>query len=139
MKATLRKSRRITFLVIISVILLSLAPVFATAAEKKPALKKKELMALLVNAKTAADHRVIASYYRYETLRLTDTSKEHFERAASYKRTSTTAGGRQVVLYQGMAKRCERLAKLQAEQAKEAEALASLHEDMAKAVKRKQP
>ena len=139
MKAKLRNSQRIAYLVIISVTLLSLAPVCATAAEKKPALKNKELMALLANAKTAADHRVIASYYRYETLRLTDTSKEHFERAASYKRTSTTAGGRQVVLYQGMAKHCERLAQLQADQAKEAEALASLHDDMAKTVEQKQP
>ena len=110
MKATLRDVQRIAFLAIISAALLSLTPVFATATEKKPALKKKELMALLANAKTPADHRVIASYYRYETLRLTHTSKEHFERAADYKRTSTTAGGRQVVLYQGMAKHCERLA-----------------------------
>ena len=139
MKATQRNLQRIAFLAIISAALLSLTPVFATATEKKPALKKKELMALLANAKTPADHRVIASYYRYETLRLTHTSKEHFERAVSYKRTSTTAGGRQVVLYQGMAKHCERLAQLQAEQAKEADALASLHEDMAKTVEQEHP
>ena len=78
MKATLRDVQRIAFLAIISAALLSLTPVFATAAEKKPALKKKELMALLANAKTPADHRVIAAYYRYEALRLSDTSKDHF-------------------------------------------------------------
>ena len=139
MKVTPRNVPRIAFLTIISVALLSLAPVFAIAAEKKPALKKKELIPLLANAKTPADHRVIAAYYRYEALRLSDNSKEHFERAADYKRTSTTAGGRQVVLYQGMAKHCERLAQLQAAQGKEAEALTSLHEEMAKAVEQEHP
>ena len=139
MKTALRNLPGIAFLAIISVTLLTIASVFATAAENKPALKKKELMALPANAKTPADHRVIASYYRYETLRLSDTSKDHFERAASYKRTSTTAGGRQVVLYQGMAKHCQRLAQLQAEQAKEAEALATLHEDIAKAAEQEHP
>ena len=139
MKTTLRTLQRIAFLAIISVTLMSLAPVFATAAEKKPALKKKELMALLANAKTPADHRVISDYYRYEVLRLSATSKEHFERAVSYKKTSTTAGGRQVVLYQGMSRHCERLAQLQAEQSKEAEALATLHEDMAKAAEQEHP
>ena len=133
MKTTLRNLPGIAFLAIISVTLLTIASVFATAAENKPALKKKELMALLANAKTPADHRVIAAYYRYEALRLSDTSKDHFEKTADYKRTSTTAVGRQVVLYQGLAKHCKRLAQLQTEQAKEAEALATLHEDIAKA------
>ncbi len=55
MKTTLRNLPGIAFLAIISVTLLTIASVFATAAENKPALKKKELMALLTNAKTPAD------------------------------------------------------------------------------------
>ncbi len=126
--------RKYGFLAIVGVALLTLVPPYSTGAERKPALKKNELMTMVANAKTPADHRAIAAYYEREAHRLAESSRGHVEGTAIYKEKSATTGGRQLVIYQEMVKHCERLARLQAEQSKEAGALAKLHEDMAKAV-----
>lgn len=137
------KSTRINLLAILTMIALamsSLAPV-AMAAKNKPVLSKKELKVLLRTAKEPSEHRKIREFYRQETLRLTASSKEHTELAEIYaknppfpameaKHGSSSAQG---------ASHCRLWAQLDAEQVKEAEALAALHEDMANEAEQKRP
>jgi hypothetical protein len=102
-------------------------------------VSKKEFKALLKTAKEPSEHRKIADYYRQEAQRLTVSSKEHaemaefyaknppFPRALESKHGDTVMG----------ASHCRKWAELNADEAKEAESLAALHEDMAKAGEQK--
>jgi hypothetical protein len=127
-------------LTIIALALSSFVPV-DMAAEDKPVLSKKELKVLLRTAKEPAEHRKIAEYYRQEAQRLTTSSKEHAEMAETYAKNPSFASpeSKQGVSFGQGASHCRRWAQLDAEQAKEAEALAALHEDMAKQAEQKQP
>jgi hypothetical protein len=111
----------------------------SVAADNKP-LTKHELKELLKTAKEPPEHRRIAEYYRQEAKRLYAESKEHSELAEIYgkhqpflsmeaKHGDTFAQG---------ASHCRKWATLIAEQAKQAESLAALHEEMAKALEQKQ-
>ena len=124
----------------VSLALLSLAPAYSVAGDKKPVISKKELKVLLKTASEPADHQKIATYYRQEAARLTASSKEHAELAETYAKTvpHPMVAKHGDMFGQG-APHCKKWAELQAEEAKEAEALATLHEDMAKAAEQKQP
>ena len=135
------KSNRInSFSAVLSlaVILLSFIP-RSFAAEGEKGLSKKEVKALIATAKTPAEHRRIASYYREQAARLTANAKEHVAMAEEYAKNPTFAAmetKQQASFGQG-ATHCRRWAELYNEQAKEAEALAALHEEMAKSAEQK--
>ena len=107
--------------------------VYSAAADNKTTISKTELKVLLNTAKTPAEHQKIATYYRQEAARLNQSAKEHRELAAIYKQTPPNPAmeSKHGASVEG-ATHCNRWAELDAEQAKEAEALAVLHEGMAK-------
>jgi hypothetical protein len=133
---TARRNLFVTVLTV-SLALLSLAPAYSVAGDKKPVISKKELKVLLKTATEPADHQKIAQYYRHEALLLTNSSKEHQELAAIYEKNPPNYPGKGGAGYE-FGKHCQHFAELQAEAAKEAEALATLHEDMAKEAAQKQ-
>ncbi len=120
---------------------LSLAPAYSAAQDKKPVISKQELKVLLNTAKEPADHQKIAEYYRHEAARLTASSKEHAQLAELYAKNPPFASmeAKHGAGFGQGASHCNKWAELQAEEAKEADALAALHEDMAKAAEQKQP
>ena len=127
-------------LLIVSLALLSLVPAYSAASDKKPVISKKELKVLLKTAKEPVEHQKIAAYYRQEAQRLTASSKEHAELAEIYAKNPPNPAmvAKHGTAFGQGAPHCNRWAQLDAEQAKEAEALAALHEDMAKAAEQKQ-
>ena len=127
-------------LTIITLGLSSFVPVSA-AAKNNPAISKKELRVLLRTAKEPPEHRKIAEYYRQEAQRLTASSKEHAELAEIYAKNPPFPAmeAKHGDAFGQGASHCRRWAELETEQAKESEALAALHEDMARAAEQKQP
>ena len=117
----------------------SFAPVVVAQGTPNTPISKKEFKALLKTAKGPSEHRTIAEYYRQEAQRLSASSREHaemaefyaknppFPRALESKHGDTVMG----------ASHCRKWAELNADEAKEAESLAALHEDMAKAAEQK--
>ncbi|MGA7791898.1 MAG: hypothetical protein WCA19_02590 [Candidatus Acidiferrales bacterium] len=137
------KNTRISLLALLTIIALALSsfvPV-AMAAKNKSALSKKELKVLLRTAKEPPEHRKIADYYRQEAQRLTADAKEHTELAEIYAKNPPFPAmeAKHGSSFGQGASHCRLWAQLDAEQAKEAEALALLHEDMAKQAEQKQP
>ena len=124
-----RNFRRIATAVLFILTLSAFAP--ARAADDS-SLNKKQLKVAIVNAKTPADHRAIANYYRQEAQRLTARSKEHEQMAQEYIKHPLPFEGKQVYGTVG-ASHCRALAGNYANAAKNAEELAALHDDMAKA------
>jgi hypothetical protein len=135
------QSRLQAVLVIIALALAPFASVYLAAAQtKSTTISKKELKVLLKTAKEPADHRKVAEYYRQEATRLTASAKEHEALAEVYtkKPPFPAMGAKHDIAFGQGAQHCKRWAEFQAEEAKEAEALATLHEDMAKAAEQKQ-
>ena len=98
------------------------------AAQEKPVkLSHQQLNDLIKNAKEPADHQKLAAYYRQEAARLKQEAQEHELAAKIYGATGqtkpTVANG---------APHCDTWAKLDTEAANEAEALATMHANMAK-------
>jgi hypothetical protein len=102
-------------------------------------LSKKELKVLIANAKSPAEHEKIAAYYRDQAQRLTASAKEHAEMAEVYAKNPVSAAmeSKHGVAFGQGASHCRRWAQLDEEQAKEAEALAALHDEMAKSAQQK--
>ncbi|HSS96121.1 MAG TPA: hypothetical protein VLK33_03790 [Terriglobales bacterium] len=125
------KTARILSLALAVVLTLVLSA--SSYAGTKASISKKEVKALIKNAKTSADHQKIATYYRQEAARLNQDSKEHAEMAAIYKDNPPNAA-LEVKHGSGVegVSHCNRWAELAKEEAKEADALATLHENMAK-------
>lgn len=131
------KNARVNLTAVLAVITLTLSsfvPV-SFAAKNKPILTKHELKVLLRTAKEPPEHRKIAEYYRQEALRLTAESKEHADLAEIYAKHQPflSMEAKHGDAFPQGASHCRKWAKLIAEQAKEAEALAAMHEEMAKA------
>jgi hypothetical protein len=103
-------------------------------------LKQKELKSLIATAKTPADHLRIANYYREQAAKLTASSNEHVAMAKEYAKNPVFAAveAKQQASFGQGASHCRRWAELDKQQAKEAEALVALHEEMAKAAEQKQ-
>ena len=120
---------------------MSLVSVYSVTQDKKsPIPTRKELVTLLKTAKEPPEHRRIAAYYRHEAASLTQSAKEHSELAAIYQQKHPFAAmeSKHGDAFGQGASHCEKFAQLATEQAKEAEALAVLHEDMAKEAEQKQ-
>jgi hypothetical protein len=125
--------------VLLALALTSLGSVYSVAQEQKVPTKK-ELISLLKTAQEPPEHRRIAAYYQQEAARLRESAKEHSELAAIYQEKHPFAALKSKhgdVFGQG-ASHCKKFARLAEEQAKEADALATLHEGMAKAAEQKQ-
>lgn len=128
-----------TLVLIATLAFLPLSAVYSLAQGQKVPTKK-EFKTLLKTAKEPSEHRKIAEYYRQEAARLTASSKEHAELAKTYTKSPpylAMEAKRGDTFGQG-ASHCNKWAELQAKEAKEAEALATLHQDMAKAAEQKQ-
>jgi hypothetical protein len=110
----------------------------SVAEKNKPILTKHELKVLLRTAKEPPEHRRIAEYYRQEAQRLTADSKEHAAMAEIYAKNppfpAMQAKHGDTVPGVG---HCRKWAELIGDEAKEAESLAAMHEEMAKAAEQK--
>ncbi len=108
------------------------------AASDQTVITKKEFKTLLKTAKEPVEHRKIAAYYRQEAARLTASAKEHEDLAAIYQKNPPFPAmeAKHGTSVEG-APHCKRWAELDTEQAKEATALADMHEAMAKAAEKK--
>jgi hypothetical protein len=83
---------------------------------------------MIMNAKTAADHEAIAAYYEKEAQAAHAKHAEHQKMGEWYKKNPT-------VNKSGFSTHCDILAADDNKTAKEYEALAKLHRDMAKSAK----
>jgi len=131
-----------TIAVLAVVVALSLVSVYSVAQDKKSFVPtRKELVTLLKTAKEPPEHRRIAAYYRHEAASLVQSAKEHSELAAIYQEHHPFAAmeSKHGDAFGQGASHCQKFADLAKEQAKEAEALAAIHEDMAKVAEQKQP
>ena len=119
-------------LVLTIVLALVFVSAYPAAAQNKPDVSKKELKLLLETATQPADHQRIADHYQQEAARLTASAKEHQELAAIYQENPPNAAmeAKHCTSVEGFS-HCRRWAQLEVEQAKEAEALAAIHEGMA--------
>lgn len=116
----------------------SFTSVYSFAQDQKVPTRK-ELATLLKTAKEPADHLRIAAYYKQEAARLRQTAKEHADLAGIYQTHPFAAmGSKQGDALPHGASHCRKLADSALAQAKEADALTALHEDMAKAAAPKQ-
>lgn len=109
------------------------------SASDQTVITKKEFKTLLKTAKEPVEHRKIAAYYRQEAARLNASAKEHEELAKVYAKNPPFPAlevKHGAAFGQG-ATHCKRWAELSAEQAKEATALANMHEEMAAAAEKK--
>lgn len=129
----MQRSRLTIALTLIALTLLSLISVYSA---EQPIISKKELKTLLTTAKTPADHQKIAAYYRHEAQRLRQSAKEHQEWAEIYAKAPAGAESKHPEMTNG-APHCEKWADLEEQEAKEADALAAAHADMAKAAEQK--
>ena len=95
-------------------------------------LKQEGAKVLLRAAKEPPEHQRIAEYYRQQAERLTNSSKEQQELATIYenKPPSPAMESKHGTSFVQNARLCRRWAQLEAEQAKLAEVLATLHEDV---------
>lgn len=118
-------------LVLTIVLALVFVSAYPAAAQNKPDVSKKELKLLLETATQPADHQRIADHYQQEAARLTASAKEHQELAAIYQENPPNAAmeAKHGTSVEGVS-HCRRWAQLEVEQAKEAEALAAIHEGM---------
>lgn len=137
------KTLRPSFVIAAAIIALtmsSIGPAYSVGQESKPVITKKEFKALLKTAKEPADHQKIAEYYRQKADRLRAEAKEHVEMAEDYTKNPTFAAMevKQGASFGQGASHCRRWAQLDEQEAQEAQALATLHEDMAKAAEKKQ-
>ena len=138
MKVARPNSRIVLFTVLLA--LVSFASAYSAAAENNATLSRKELKALLRSAKTPADHQRIAEYYRQRAQQFTASSKQHSELSASYAKNPpfpALEAKHGDAFGQGVS-HCRKWAKLDAEEATKAEALAVRHEELAKTAEPKQ-
>lgn len=129
------KNTRINLLAALTIIVLALSSFVSVsmAATAKPSLSKKELKVSLKSARTPAEHHRIAAYYQQEAERLTASSKEHSRLAEIYASNPpfpAMEAKHGIAFGQGVS-HCRAWAQLDAEQSKKAQALATLHEQMA--------
>lgn len=127
-----QNAQRFDSLAIVALLfLLSLVRTSPVTAGSKPTVTKKELKALIASAKMKEDHQRLADYYKAETERLEAEAKDHDEMAEACKKNpSPMAVKHPEALGEG---HCHEMARRFREAATQAQELAAMHEDMAKA------
>ena len=103
------------------------APTFSAAADEK------NIEELVQNAKTAADHEAIASYYDAEAAAAKKKAAEHQQMGESYKAQGSAIG--KGLGASSMPQHCETLTKSFEQEAAQYQAMAKVHRDLAKAAK----
>jgi hypothetical protein len=103
----------------------------ATAADSGTTLSKRELKTLLATAQSPSDHEKIAAYYHEKAVRLNAKAQE-FSAQADFLATQPAT----VESKQGISCLCtshfRHFAKVYAQEAKDSEALAAQHDQLAK-------
>ncbi len=102
-----------------SLLIVMLSAPLAAQTAKAPDLSDKELIALIQNARTPADHEKLAAYYDQTATDLAATATRHKELALIYRRMPP-------------AKHCNNIAISAAKGAEEARAIAEHHRMLAK-------
>ncbi len=135
----MKTAHRMPFALVLTLVLGSSLLFTYAAASENQVITKKEFKTLLKTAKEPVEHRKIAEYYRQEAAGLTASAKEHEELAEVYTKNPPFPAmeAKHGTAFAQGAPHCKRWAELSAEQAKEAEALAAMHEEMAKAAEQK--
>ncbi len=133
------KSQRLLVLTAITLAMLiagtSALRLQAQGSKAQVTLSKKQLKDLITNAREPGDHLKLAAYYRQESQRLRQDAKEHQEWADIYSKGPAGPAAKNPQI--NGAVHCGNWAKLEAEEAKEAQELATMHENMAKAIEQK--
>jgi hypothetical protein len=106
------------------------SPLRAQAA-KSEALTDDQVIALLENAKTPADHERLASYYDEEAQAFDRQAARHKKLAATYRRMPSP-GSPKVQPRPSMAPHCENIAANAVKDANEARTMAAHHRMLAK-------
>jgi hypothetical protein len=107
---------------------------FATlgyAAQLQPSsekLSKQELMSLIANAKTPAEHQRLANYYQATAKDYLAESKMHEEMADQYRANALTSSSKFAT---GTVSHCEYISKSLKASAEQSQKLAHEHEEMA--------
>lgn len=114
-------------------LLLTLAAIGLTAigvgATSTQEMSKKQVKALIANARTRADHKRLAAYYRSEAARLKAKQQDHEEEAAEYFQNPSN---HPVPKYPTLGQHCRDLSGYYGMAAQKAAAMAELHENLAK-------
>ena len=97
-----------------------------------PQLTEKELIALLENAKTPADHEKLAAYYDAEATDFEAKAAKHKRMAEVYRRMPPPGNPRFTDTRAGSAGHCDNIAAESAKAGKEARAMADHHKMLAK-------
>ena len=128
-----------TAIVTVTLSVLFLNATFSAAQDQK-VLTKNELATLLKTAKEPPDHLRIAAYYTQEAARLRLAAMQHSDLAAIYEHSHPFAAmeAKHGDAYGQGASHCRKFAQLSLDEAKEADALSSLHKEMASASAQKQ-
>src|SRR5215471_9083240 len=101
------------------------------AAGPRVSLTKKQVKALIANAKTPEDHLTLARYYDQEAESLLADAKDHDEMAAAYRKNPMTSGSKFVTNTVG---HCEYFAKADRERADKMKEMAAEHRAMSEAI-----
>ncbi len=123
---------------ILSLVLALTAAAFAQAAptpQPKPErLSKQQLNTLIATAKTPAEHRRIAEYYRAKAQDYLAQAQEHEQMIAAYKANSALSNDKNRASTIG---HCEYFVQTFKELAVKSQELAQLHEQMARDAEQK--
>ena len=109
-------------------------PAVYSAAQDVKVPTRKELVTLLKTAQEPPEHLRIAAYYKHEAARLRQEAKQHEELAAFYTENKSFAAmqAQYGKAFGPAESHCKKFAELEIAQAKESDALAALHSEMAK-------
>jgi hypothetical protein len=111
----------------------SISPVSGVEPAKMSA---KQVMELVANAKTPADHLKLAAWYKAEADKMEAQASDHEGLAAVYRSHPAVLGSKSSVPISGSAMHCSNLAASLRAAAKEDRELATEHELMAKGAKK---
>jgi hypothetical protein len=106
----------------------------APASEPKGELNMKEVKALVLSAKTPADHMKLAHHFNAMADKHEADAREHEELAAEYTR-EPQQGASKHPMGPNTAEHCKFYAEHCREAAKDMRAMAAAHEEMAKSLK----
>ena len=109
------------------------APV-AGQTTRAPRLSDKELVALVQNAKTPADHEKLAAYYDATATEVEQKATKHRDLAAAYRRTPPVPFSSKLSNPSFPVTHCENVATSTAKEAQETRAMAEHHRMLAKGV-----
>lgn len=102
--------------------------------EQTEKLGKKQLLSLIATAKTPAEHRRIAEYFKAEAQDYLAQSKDHEQMAEAYKKNPVLSNDK---FHLGTVNHCEYLAQHFREVAAQFQELAEIHEKMAQGAENK--